>query len=57
MGLSKTGVSCFDTPRVIGNNLEPDPPARIIPFHFLETSFKKDFLTDKLLYLNSFIIT
>ena len=32
MGLSYTGISCFDSARVMGYNLVPDPPARIIPF-------------------------
>jgi hypothetical protein len=32
MGLSYTGSICLLTPRVSGNSLEPEPPAKIIPF-------------------------
>src|SRR5215831_3306846 len=31
MGLSKTGISCFDTALVMGHNREPVPPARMMP--------------------------
>lgn len=32
MGLSYTGSICFETPRVMGYNLVPEPPANTIPF-------------------------
>ena len=32
MGLSYTGMICFDIAFVSGYSLVPDPPARIIPF-------------------------
>ena len=31
MGLSYTGISCLETPSVIGYRRVPEPPARIIP--------------------------
>ncbi len=31
MGLSKTGISCFETPRVKGYKRVPDPPASMMP--------------------------
>ncbi|GHE70169.1 hypothetical protein GCM10018785_43330 [Streptomyces longispororuber] len=31
MGLSKTGMSCFETARVTGHRRDPVPPASMIP--------------------------
>ena len=46
-------MSCFDTAKVIGCNLVPDPPAKIIPFIFyLNLTMKKTLIRQTRRQLN-----
>lgn len=49
MGLSYTGISCFEVAKVSGWSLVPEPPARTIPFMFDSLMPKKGSSTMKIL--------